>query len=52
MIRTRLSKEKHAKNDLYSFVIDRIENPDDGFTIAELWSEALSFFPAGMYILT
>ncbi|KAI8963186.1 cytochrome P450 [Daldinia sp. FL1419] len=46
MISTRLSQEKHAKNDLYSFVADHLDNPADGITTSELWSEALFFFPA------
>lgn len=47
MISTRLSEEKHARNDLYSFVADHIDNSADGITTSELWSEALFFFPAG-----
>ncbi|KAK7750393.1 hypothetical protein SLS62_007692 [Diatrype stigma] len=48
MVSTRLAEEKHAKNDLYSFVIDHIDDTtDDSMKISELWSEALFFFPAG-----
>ncbi|KAI1662176.1 cytochrome P450 [Daldinia decipiens] len=46
MISTRLSQEKHAKNDLYSSVADHLDNAADGITTSELWSEALFFFPA------
>lgn len=51
MINSRLSEEKHAKTDLYSFVVDHLDldNREDGLTTRELWSEALFFFPAGMY---
>ncbi|OTB09662.1 hypothetical protein M426DRAFT_316197 [Hypoxylon sp. CI-4A] len=49
MIGTRLSQEKHAVNDLYSFVADYLDkdNASDGVKTEELWSEALFFFPAG-----
>lgn len=48
MISTRLSQDKHAKNDLYSFVVDHLDNTTDGMKTNELWSEALFFFPAGL----
>ncbi|KAJ3567558.1 hypothetical protein NPX13_g6724 [Xylaria arbuscula] len=47
MITGRLSQEKHAKNDLYSFVVDHLDDPTVGITTSELWSEAVFFFPAG-----
>ncbi|KAK5629094.1 hypothetical protein RRF57_004809 [Xylaria bambusicola] len=47
MITHRLSQEKHARNDLYSFVVDHLDDPTVGVTTSELWSEALFFFPAG-----
>ncbi|KAI0388253.1 cytochrome P450 [Xylariaceae sp. FL0594] len=47
MIMARLSQDKHAKNDLYSFVVDHLEDPSNRITTSELWSEALFFFPAG-----
>lgn len=47
MIRRRLSEEKHAQNDLYSFVADRLDNASDGMTTTDLWAEALFFIPAG-----
>ncbi|KAI1105376.1 cytochrome P450 [Jackrogersella minutella] len=49
MISTRLSQEKHAHNDLYSFVVDHLDNDNatDGVKPEELWSEALFSFPAG-----
>ncbi|KAI3326159.1 cytochrome P450 [Xylariaceae sp. AK1471] len=47
MITSRLAQEKHAKNDLYSFVVDHLDDPMNGVTTSELWSEALFFFPAG-----
>ncbi|KAI0010008.1 cytochrome P450 [Xylariaceae sp. FL0662B] len=47
MISTRLREEKHAKHDLYSFVVDDLDNAADGITASKVWSEALFFFPAG-----
>ncbi|GAW25553.1 putative benzoate 4-monooxygenase cytochrome P450 protein [Rosellinia necatrix] len=49
MITSRLSQDKHAKNDLYSFVVDHldIDGSKNGIMTTELWSEALFFFPAG-----
>ncbi|KAI0201455.1 cytochrome P450 [Astrocystis sublimbata] len=49
MITVRLSKEKYAKNDLYSFVVDHLDadGSKNGVKTGELWSEALFFFPAG-----
>ncbi|RWA04932.1 hypothetical protein EKO27_g10173 [Xylaria grammica] len=48
MISSRLGREKHEKNDLYSSVADYI-NADgpDSIKLSELWSEAVFFFPAG-----
>lgn len=48
MINTRLSIDKDAKTDLYSYVADYI-NADgpDSILLGELWSEAVFFFPAG-----
>jgi cytochrome P450 len=45
MIATRLKMDKHAKNDLYSAVVDHIDT--DGIRLSELWSEAAFFIPAG-----
>ncbi|KAI1137681.1 cytochrome P450 [Hypoxylon sp. FL0543] len=49
MIGARLSQEKDAVSDLYSFVVDYLDkdNTPDGVKTEELWSEALFFFPAG-----
>ncbi|KAI0117814.1 cytochrome P450 [Nemania sp. FL0031] len=48
MISSRLSLEKHAKDDLYSSLAEYI-NADgpDSIKLSELWSEAVFFFPAG-----
>ncbi|KAI1394025.1 cytochrome P450 [Hypoxylon trugodes] len=46
MISNRLTQDKHAKNDLYSFVVDHLDDTD-GVPLSDLWSEALFFFPAG-----
>lgn len=49
MIKARLSQDKHARNDLYSFVVDHLDRDGSkgGVKTSELWSEALFFFPAG-----
>lgn len=47
MIGTRLSEDKHARHDLYSVVVDHLDDPANGITTSQLWSEALFFFPAG-----
>lgn len=48
MISTRVSMDKHAKNDLYSHVADYIDaDGPDRILLSELWSEAVFFFPAG-----
>ncbi|KAI1084850.1 cytochrome P450 [Whalleya microplaca] len=48
VIGTRLSIDKHAKNDLYSSVADNIDaDGPDSILLSELWSEAVFFFPAG-----
>jgi hypothetical protein len=51
MISTRLSEEKHANNDLYSFVVDHLDNATDRITTSELWYEALFYFPAGVCLI-
>lgn len=48
MIGTRLSEDKHARHDLYSVVADHLDDPTNGITTSQLWSEALFFFPAGL----
>ncbi|KAI0965086.1 cytochrome P450 [Xylaria arbuscula] len=52
MIISRLSQEKHARSDLYSFVADHLDVPANGITTSELWSEAIFFFPAGDTVTT
>lgn len=51
MIGARLSEDKHARHDLYSVVADHLDDPTNGITTSQLWSEALFFFPAGLYPL-
>lgn len=46
VIKLRVSEGKHAKNDLYSFLVDHI-NDDLDFQTSDIWAEALFFFPAG-----
>ena len=50
IITSRLSQGKHAKNDLYSFVADHLDDPSVGVTTSELWSEAMLFFSAGNHL--
>ncbi|RYP01745.1 hypothetical protein DL764_006096 [Monosporascus ibericus] len=47
MISSRLSEDKHAKHDLYSFVADHLDDASNETKTNEIWSEALFFFPAG-----
>ncbi|KAI1078585.1 benzoate 4-monooxygenase cytochrome P450 [Whalleya microplaca] len=48
MIKFRLAEDKHAKPDLYSMMVDSLHAPDgDRITLQEIWTEAISFFPAG-----
>ncbi|KAI2618438.1 cytochrome P450 [Hypoxylon sp. NC1633] len=47
MIKSRLLEGIHSRNDLYSFVVDHLDNSADGMTTTDLWGEALFFFPAG-----
>ncbi|KAI1295901.1 benzoate 4-monooxygenase cytochrome P450 [Xylaria venustula] len=47
MIRSRLAKDKHAEHDLYSFMADSLETPqEDRITASEIWTEGIFFFPA------
>lgn len=50
MIGTRLSEDKHVRHDLYSVVAEHLNDPADGITTSQLWSEALFFFPAGLFL--
>ncbi|KAH9988236.1 cytochrome P450 [Xylariaceae sp. FL0662B] len=49
MINARLAEDKHAKPDLYSFIVDDIstDKNTEAVCLSELWSEATFFFPAG-----
>lgn len=47
IIQTRLAQDKNAQVDLYSLVIDSLENNEDNLRLSDLWSEALFFLPAG-----
>ncbi|KAF4471367.1 benzoate 4-monooxygenase cytochrome p450 [Fusarium albosuccineum] len=46
MISTRLSKPKDAYKDLYSHVVDQLEETKD-VRMSDIWAEAMFFFPAG-----
>jgi cytochrome P450 len=47
MIRNRLSQQKNAVHDLYSFISDAIGSGSETIRESELWSEALFFLSAG-----
>ncbi|KAI0836926.1 benzoate 4-monooxygenase cytochrome P450 [Hypoxylon sp. FL0890] len=48
MIRARLSQDKHAQHDLYSFMVDALDAPEgDRITLNEIWTEGIFFLPAG-----
>ncbi|TVY84466.1 Cytochrome P450 monooxygenase apf7 [Lachnellula suecica] len=48
MISTRLAVDKDANIDFYSFIAEHIETGGpESIRLAELWSEAIFFFPAG-----
>jgi cytochrome P450 len=49
MIASRMAQEKDTKSDLYSYVVDDLDDLTNGVTYSELWSEALFFFPAGTF---
>lgn len=46
MIRTRTSEEKDGRHDLYS-VAAEANSQGETMRMSELWSEVISFFPAG-----
>ncbi|KAI1412809.1 benzoate 4-monooxygenase cytochrome P450 [Hypoxylon sp. FL1857] len=48
MIQARLSQDKHAQHDLYSFMVDALDAPgSDRITLSEIWTEGIFFLPAG-----
>lgn len=48
MIQARLAEEKHAKHDLYSFMVDSVGSEgEDSAALREIWIEAIFFLPAG-----
>ncbi|KAI0805618.1 benzoate 4-monooxygenase cytochrome P450 [Xylaria sp. FL0064] len=47
MIQSRLAKDTNAEHDLYSFMADALEAPqDDRITASEIWTEGIFFLPA------
>ena len=50
LITARRAEGKHARKDLYSFVVD-IKDPETGeaMRLRDIWSEAAFFMPAGTY---
>ncbi|KAK5988316.1 Cytochrome P450 monooxygenase apf7 [Cladobotryum mycophilum] len=48
MLKARLAQDKHAKHDLYSFMIDAPIGPEGKkVTEKEIWTEAINFVAAG-----
>ncbi|OTB01372.1 hypothetical protein M426DRAFT_323513 [Hypoxylon sp. CI-4A] len=48
MIKARLSQDKHAQHDLYSFMVDAVDAPEgDRIALSEIWTEGAFFLPAG-----
>ncbi|KAI1272216.1 benzoate 4-monooxygenase cytochrome P450 [Xylaria sp. FL0933] len=47
MIQSRLAKDTNAEHDLYSFMADALEAPqEDRITASEIWTEGIFFLPA------
>ncbi|KAF2966245.1 hypothetical protein GQX73_g7356 [Xylaria multiplex] len=47
MIQARLAKDKNAEHDLYSFMVDALEAPEEErITASEIWTEGIFFLPA------
>jgi cytochrome P450 len=50
LIVARRNEDKHARKDLYSFVIDlRDSETGQGMRLRDIWTEAAFFMPAGIY---
>ncbi|KAI1357545.1 cytochrome P450 [Xylaria arbuscula] len=52
IIAARTAKDVDAHHDLYSIVTKanaNVSNPGESIRMSELWSEAMSFFPAGAF---
>lgn len=48
MIEARLSQDKDAQHDLYSFMVDALDSQgDDRISLSEIWTEGIFFLPAG-----
>lgn len=51
MIKARTTKDKNARHDLFSVALDANDaagNPADKTRLSDIWSEAVTFFPAGL----
>ncbi|KAI0201209.1 benzoate 4-monooxygenase cytochrome P450 [Astrocystis sublimbata] len=47
MIQSRLAKDKNAEHDLYAFMADALDAPqEDRITASEIWTEGIFFLPA------
>ncbi|KAK7751118.1 hypothetical protein SLS62_006947 [Diatrype stigma] len=52
MIKARTTEDKHARHDLFSVASganDAAVNPNESIRMSDIWSEAMSFFPAGAF---
>jgi cytochrome P450 len=50
LIVARRKEEKHARNDLYSSIIDlKDSETGEGMRLRDIWTEAAFFMPAGTY---
>jgi cytochrome P450 len=47
MIKTRLSEDKNARHDLFS-IVSKASSDGEDIRMSDIWTEAMSFFPAGM----
>ena len=46
MIKTRLAEGTHAKHDLFS-ILSKASGEGEDIRVSDIWTEAISFFPAG-----
>ncbi|TGJ79585.1 hypothetical protein E0Z10_g9176 [Xylaria hypoxylon] len=45
MVKTRLSEDKDARNDLFS-IVSNASSEGENIRVSDIWTEAMSFFPA------
>lgn len=52
LIVARRKEDKHARKDLYSFVVDlKDSETGEGMRLRDIWTEAAFFMPAGTFLL-